>query len=104
MDARDAGDNMITHISGRYEGKTTRVTVEDGEIVGDRPMVALAALGAVRASAEVSIPGVWAGIASLDDPWALRALFAELLEPGTARFSGDESPALAAVIDPNAVY
>ena len=64
----------------------------------------MAARIAVAAKREVSIAGVWNGEADLSDPWAVRALFLELLDDGTAVFEGAEPPDLAAGDEPGVVY
>jgi len=61
-------------------------------------------LGAVRAKTLLRSPGVWSGEASLSDPWALRALFGSLLDPGTFQIAGDAPPDLSADDPSETVY
>jgi hypothetical protein len=94
---------MRTRITGTYRGKKARLEIADGEITeGRREAAAAEALGAIRAGAEVSIPGVWSGTASLEDPWAIRALFVTIL--GDPRFESDEPMPVLTTAPKGTVY
>lgn len=94
---------MRTIIDGVYHGRMTKIEITDGVITeGKNEPAAAMALGVVRAGAQVSIPGVWSGTANLDDPWAIRALFGDLLVG--AVFSGDEPPSLTVGDPPGVIY
>ena len=87
----------MTIISGSYDGRPVTLEVQGDQITrptGASLLLAAKAQGAIRAGASMDIPGIWRGPATLTDPWGLRALFLELLDPGTARFEGDDPPSL----------
>ena len=93
---------MVT-VNGTFDEHPASVTIDGGAITqGQHSNLAAVACGMVAAGAEVVIPGVWAGAASLTDPWAICALFLELMPD--AKFYGEAPPSLTAGDEPGTVY
>lgn len=88
---------MITSVEGTFRGRPVRMVIEDGKITqGQHEGAASMAIGMIEGGAEVVLPGVWAGPASLTDPWAVRALFAEIMDSGARITSTPPPPSLVA--------
>ena len=71
---------MKTTITGTFNDHPANITIVDGKVTEGTLDLAAVAQGTVLGQGEVSIPGVWSGVASFDNPWAIRALFSDLMD------------------------
>lgn len=75
-------------ITGTAARVSAQVTWEDGEAAGDELLIT-EALSLQRHQVEVGIPGIWAGIAGLDEHLQAVATLGYLMDPGYV-IDGDE--------------
>jgi hypothetical protein len=94
--------SLTTTIDGSFRGRPVRLVIEDGKITqGQHESAASWAIGTVEGGGEVSIPGVWAGPASLTDPWAIRALFLKGMDPDGLTIT--QTPPAPSLTEPEAM-
>lgn len=76
-------------VSGPLLGASATATWTDGQLEGDFDLCGLAR-AYVEAEVEVSVPGMWAGIANLDKIHSAFATLSDILEAHVVKFSGDD--------------
>lgn len=76
-------------VTGPLLGDEATATWTDGQLEGDFDLCGLAR-AYVDAGVEVSIPGMWTGVASLDKPHSAYTTLADILENHVVKFTGDD--------------